>query len=60
MNIKDTILEVLSEYKDTQLNIASPVARGELAEAISHRLKAHGAESYWQGLLRYDESKRKK
>tara|TARA_Y100000593_G_scaffold42861_1_gene82017 strand:- start:11671 stop:11853 length:183 start_codon:yes stop_codon:yes gene_type:complete len=59
MNIKDSILEVLEEYKDTQLNIASPVAREELAEVIYRRLKSHGRESYWQGLLRYDKNKRK-
>jgi hypothetical protein len=36
---RDTIIEALEEYGETQLNISSPIARGLVAKSVEQKIK---------------------
>ena len=42
MNMKEIILQVLDELKDSQINLASESARQDIANEIYKRIKYHG------------------
>lgn len=42
MNMKQIILQVLDELKDSQINLASESARQDIANEIYKRIKDHG------------------
>ena len=50
MNMKEIILQVLDELKDSQINLASESAREYLANKIHERVDAYVVETLTQAI----------